>query len=141
MAVFSKEEGQEASSETIIGPSVKVEGNFNGEGNIIVQGQVQGNLTTTKDLEINEGAKIEADIEAQNIKVSGEITGNIKCHGTTELLSSAKVNGDVDTDVISIENGAQLNGKCTSGVSGSDQSEPETTEDDPLEETTEDDKN
>ena len=113
MAVFSKEEGVEPTSETIIGPSVKVEGNFSGEGNIVVQGTVQGNLTTANDITIEEGAKVEADVEAENLKVSGEITGNVKCHGKTDLASSAKVNGDIDTDIISIETGAMLNGRCS----------------------------
>ncbi|MBU0671052.1 polymer-forming cytoskeletal protein [Patescibacteria group bacterium] len=118
MAVFSKEEGSEVASETIVGPSVRVEGNFSGEGNIVVQGEIQGNLTTKNDIRIEEGAKVDADVEANNLNVSGEINGNVKCHGKMDLTGSARVNGDVETDVISIETGAVLNGQCKCGGAG-----------------------
>ncbi|MFH1536594.1 MAG: polymer-forming cytoskeletal protein [Patescibacteria group bacterium] len=112
MAVFSKEEGQEMTSETIIGPSVKVEGNFSGEGNIIIQGTIEGSLSTSNDIQIEEGAKVDADIEANNLSVSGEINGNVKCHGKTELTGTAKITGNVETEIISIETGASINGQC-----------------------------
>ncbi|MBU0732490.1 polymer-forming cytoskeletal protein [Patescibacteria group bacterium] len=117
MAVFSKEEGVETTSDTIIGPSVKVEGNFSGEGNIVVQGTVQGILKTANDITIEDGAKVEADVEAANLKVSGEVTGNVKCHGKTDLAASAHVNGDIETEIISIETGAVLNGRCSCSTS------------------------
>lgn len=117
MAVFGKEEEAATTSDTIIGPSVKVEGNFSGEGNIIVQGMVQGNLKTANDITIEDGAKVEADVEAANIKVSGEVTGNIKCHGKTDLATSAKVSGDIETEIISIETGAVMNGRCSCSAS------------------------
>ena len=114
MPVFTKEGGGEtASSETIIGPSVKVEGNFSGEGNIIVQGTIEGSLSTSNDIQIEEGAKVNADIEANNLSVSGEVSGNVKVHGKTELAGSAKVNGDIETEIISIETGASVNGQCS----------------------------
>ena len=113
MAVFSKEEGQEMTSETIIGPSVKVEGNFSGEGNIIIQGTIEGSLSTSNDIQIEEGAKVDADIEVNNLSVSGEINGNVKCHGKTELTGTAKITGNVETEIISIETGASINGQCT----------------------------
>ena len=119
MPVFSKEEGQEMTSETIIGPSVKVEGNFSGEGNIIVQGTIEGSLSTSNDIQIEEGAKVNADIEASNLKISGEVNGNIKCNGKLELASSARVNGDTETEIISIETGAVMNGQCKCNSAGS----------------------
>ena len=125
MAVFGKEEEVASTSDTIIGPSVKVEGNFSGEGNIIVQGMVQGNLKTANDINIEEGSKVEADVEAQNLKVSGEVTGNVKCHGKTELAASAKVNGDIETEIISIETGAVMNGRCSCSASEAPAPTPE----------------
>ena len=134
MAVFSKEEGMESTSDTIIGPSVKVEGNFSGEGNIVVQGMVQGNLKTANDITIEDGANVEADVEAANLKVSGEVTGNVKCHGKTELAPSAKVNGDIETEIISIETGAVLNGRCSCSASEAPTTTPETEEEQSEEE-------
>lgn len=98
--------------ETIIGPSVKVEGNFVAEGNVAIEGEVSGSIETKKDLRIGKGAKIKAEIKAGNVYVAGLIEGNIKAEGEIQLASGARVNGDLETKVLSIERGAIFNGKC-----------------------------
>lgn len=115
--MFNKDEGRISSgeAETIIGPSVKVEGDFAGEGNVTVEGSVLGTLKTKQDLLVNEGAKIKANVEAQNMVVAGEVKGNVKVSEKIELKPSARVNGDIACKIISIESGAVFNGKCLCG--------------------------
>jgi len=98
--------------ETIIGPSVKVKGDFNSHGNIIVEGIVEGTLKTKGNLRVGSQAKITADVEAKEAKISGEVTGNLKIKGYLELSATAKVTGDIEAVSMSIERGAILNGKC-----------------------------
>ena len=120
MGVFNKyeEDGQvdNKSAETIIGPSVKVEGSFIGEANVLVEGEVIGNLKTKGNLTIAEGAKVEAEIEASNLLISGEVIGNIKCQGKLELTPSAKITGDVETNIISVQTGAMLQGRYSTNI-------------------------
>ena len=99
-------------AETIIGQSVKVKGNFHGQGNIIIEGQVEGNVKTDNYLLIGEKAKIIADIKAKDAKIAGEVQGNIKISGYLEVKPTAKINGDIEANHISIEKGALLNGHC-----------------------------
>lgn len=112
-AMFSKNSGGNINSEaeTIIGKSVKIEGNFNGEGNIIVEGEVQGSLKTNKNLEVKNDAKITADVEAANMNIAGEIHGNVKCSGTMDISSSGKIIGDIETKIIAVSAGAVIKGK------------------------------
>ena len=98
--------------ETIIGPSVKVQGDFNSQGNIIVEGIVEGNLKTKGNLRIGAQAKITADVEAKEAKISGKINGNVKIKGYLELSATAKITGDIETESLSVERGAIINGKC-----------------------------
>lgn len=106
----------DAEVETIIGPSVKVEGDFVGEDNVDVEGVVIGNLKTSKNLRIGEGARVEADVFAENVYIAGEIIGNLKIKGKTELSRTAKIIGDLETGELSIETGAIVKGKCVSGA-------------------------
>ncbi len=99
-------------AETVIGPSIRVKGNFHGEGDIVIEGNVEGSVKTNNYLLVGNKAKIAADIEAGNAQIGGDITGNIKVKGYLELTSSAKINGNIETSEISIEKGAILNGKC-----------------------------
>ena len=104
-------------AETIIGPSVKVKGNFYGEGNMIIDGIVEGSVKTSKNLLIGDKAKIAASIEAHEANIGGEITGNIKVKGYLEITATAKISGDIEANEISIARGATFNGKCAmSGV-------------------------
>ncbi|MBI4276767.1 polymer-forming cytoskeletal protein [Candidatus Uhrbacteria bacterium] len=100
-------------AETIIGPSVKVDGDFTGQGNIIVEGIVHGNVKTDHDVRVGEQAKIQAHIRAANASVAGEVRGNIKVKDRLELASTAKVFGDIETKVIQVASGAVINGKLT----------------------------
>jgi len=98
--------------ETIIGPSVKVKGDFNCQGNIIVEGEVQGNLKTNGNLEVGNKAKITANVEAKEAKIGGEVAGNVKIKGFLDITGTAKIFGDLEAASLSIERGAIFNGKC-----------------------------
>ncbi|MEA3450253.1 MAG: polymer-forming cytoskeletal protein [Patescibacteria group bacterium] len=103
-------------AETIIGPSVKVNGNFHGDGDIIIEGEVEGNVKTKNTLTVNSGAKIIADVIAKNAKISGSINGNVKIDNCLELEASAKIAGDISCKEISVAKGAIINGHCQMGA-------------------------
>jgi len=113
--MFNKQDqgGANNEFETVIGPSVKVKGDFNAQGNIIVEGIVEGSLKTAGSLEVGEKAKVVANVDAREAKIGGEIKGNVKIKGFLEITAAAKIFGDIDAASISIERGATFNGKCT----------------------------
>jgi cytoskeletal protein CcmA (bactofilin family) len=101
-----------AQAETIVGPSVKIQGDLNSEGNIRIEGQVAGKVKTTQSVHVKEGAKIAADVLAGNAIIAGEVQGNMKISGNLMLQSTAKVFGDITCAVLRVEDGAQFTGKC-----------------------------
>lgn len=112
--MFKEETGKQIkNAETIIGPSVKVEGDFTGDGNVIVEGIVVGNLKTKNHLMVGAEAKVNAEIEAASAHIAGEVTGNVVVSGDIELTASAKIKGDIAASSLSIERGAQLNGRVS----------------------------
>ena len=112
--MFNKNEHETSikEAETIIGPSIKEKGNFHGEGNIIIEGTVEGSIKTTSHLFIGNKANVSANIEAKEAKIGGEVHGNIRIEGFLELLSTAKVFGDIEASKLSIEKNAIFNGNC-----------------------------
>ena len=114
--MFNKDTNKDIKEvETIIGPSIKVKGNFHGQGNIIIEGEVEGSIKTNNFLLIGGKSKIFANIKAKNAKINGKITGNIEINEYLELGQSAVINGDVNTKILSIAKGAIINGKCSMG--------------------------
>ncbi len=103
-------------AETIIGPSIKVKGNFHGQGNIIIEGTLEGSLKTDANIFIGEKAKVIASIEARDLIINGNIKGNIKVKNYLSLGGTAQVNGDIQYAELSIEKGAIVNGQLLSIV-------------------------
>ncbi len=98
-------------AETIIGESVQVKGNFESNGNIIINGLLDGEIKTKGAILVGDKSKINANIKAGEMAVKGEINGNLSVKGYLSISNSAKVLGDIDCAQISIEKGAEINGK------------------------------
>lgn len=105
-------DGTQDEVETIVGPSVKVEGDFVSKGNVVIEGTVMGSVRTEKNLRVEEGAVINANVHAENIRVAGEVRGNVQVAGLLELTSTARVLGDVHTKTLVVAAGALLHGSC-----------------------------
>lgn len=99
--------------ETIIGLSVKVDGDFVSEGDILVRGVVNGSIRTKGNVRAEEHSKIKANIDATNAIIDGQVKGNITIADNLEIGEKATVEGDIIAKVLSIAPGAILNGHCT----------------------------
>lgn len=100
-------------AETIIGNSIKVKGNFQGQGSIIVEGTLEGSLKTSSDVYIGDQSKVVANIESKGAVINGEVRGNIKAKGYLVIGGTAQIFGDIQYGEISIDKGASINGHLT----------------------------
>ncbi len=115
--MFQKDSPEKSSSsaETVIGPSVKVEGDLKGVGSVIIEGELKGLISTDKEVTIGDNAIVHASIDANKASIAGKVTGNITVKDHLEITSSAKIDGDIKTKTISIESGATINGGLSMG--------------------------
>jgi len=102
--------------ETVIAASVKVEGDFQSQGNVLIEGVVEGSLKTERDLRVGERARIAADVSAANATVAGEVRGNLVVAERLELEPTARIHGDVRTKILVVSSGATVNGKISMGT-------------------------
>jgi len=111
--MFNKENKLEKfkDAETVIGGSVKMKGNFQGQGNIIIEGALEGSLKTEANLFVGDKARVVANIESKDAIINGEVRGNVKARNYLAIGGTAKIFGDVQYSEISIEKGASINGQ------------------------------
>ena len=98
--------------ETTIGPNAHFRGDIQSDGGIRIDGIFEGNLDITGNLVIGEGAKVIAEIRANNISISGAVKGNVNGN-RVEILESGRVWGDLTIKSLLLNEGAYLRGQTT----------------------------
>jgi cytoskeletal protein CcmA (bactofilin family) len=96
--------------ETIIGPNAYFRGDVQSDGGVRIDGIFEGTVDITGNLVIGEGAKVVADISANNISISGAIKGNITGN-RVEILETGRVWGDLTINSLLLNEGAYLRGQ------------------------------
>jgi cytoskeletal protein CcmA (bactofilin family) len=102
--------GQQGSADqaSSISRGTKVVGKIFGEGTVHVFGQVEGELRALTVL-IDEGAKVEGDVVAEELTIGGQLKGSIHAN-RVRLNGTAVVEGDIFHRSLSIEENARFEG-------------------------------
>ena len=100
------------SFETIIGSSLRVDGNLLLRSSVRIDGLVNGNILQEDGCEatvaIAKGATVTGDIRAKHVIVSGNLLGNIFSSDRVELLETAFVSGDITYGTLGMQVGAKV---------------------------------
>jgi len=95
---------------SIISTDMKIVGDLTSDGEIQVDGAVEGDIQS-KHLLVGEPASIRGEIIADTVEIFGTINGQIKA-SSVSLAKTAHVVGDILHENLSIEKGAFLEGDC-----------------------------
>ena len=95
---------------SVIGPNTYFKGEVQGDGNLRVEGVLEGLVDITGNLVITESGKVLADIKANNISIAGAVKGNIVAN-RVEVLDTGRVWGDLDLKSLLINEGAYIRGQ------------------------------
>jgi cytoskeletal protein CcmA (bactofilin family) len=106
----SDERDREA-GEAVIGRSTRVRGRVSGEGDLVIEGSLEGDVTLRGDLTIAEGGRATSTIEATAVTLCGELDGDVRASGAVRVEAGARVHGDVSGESVSIEEGAEFVGR------------------------------
>ena len=96
---------------TVIGSTISVNGDLSSEEDVSVQGRVQGQITTSADLFIEEGGVVEAEVKTRNIEVRGKIIGNVTATDKFEIQDGGSVSGDIRAPRVVLADGAKYKGR------------------------------
>ena len=94
-----------------LGPGVACSGEIWYDGNMQIDGQLEGNVYTKGTIMIGKQAEVKATIEAGTIVCQGKIFGHINAKEQTSLLSPGYIDGTLHTPQFSVEPGGTFNGR------------------------------
>lgn len=103
-----------AGSTTLISRDTVVVGDIHFNGNLDVEGLVQGNIVAAPEqdafVRVVHGGRVEGAIHAPSIIINGTIEGDVHATKHLELASHARVHGNVFYTLVEMAAGSEVNG-------------------------------
>lgn len=89
--------------------AITVKGDLDGEGEVYIHGNVQGQVTVDRLVIAPEGS-LEGDVVARDVHIEGRMTGRIFALNVT-LESAAEFNGRIFHNTITVAKGARVDAR------------------------------
>lgn len=97
---------------SIIAAGTTLKGDITSNGDIRIDGTLQGNINSTAKVVIGANGSVEGDIVGQQADIMGRIHGTIKVKELLQLKGGSHVNGNIYAAKLQIETSANFNGQC-----------------------------
>lgn len=112
----SASSASQGATRNILSSDVEIKGTVKFANDLVVDGKIEGEITSSGNLTVGENARLKAEIRTGTVVVYGKVHGNITAASHIELKASAEVIGDIKAATLSIEAGAIFVGKSTVGA-------------------------
>lgn len=90
-----------------------VKGDIITQGDIRIDGRVEGSLTSKGKLVVGNTGVIDGQVVCVTANISGTLHGNIQVSEMLKVQATGKVSGEITYAKLSVEPGAELEGKLT----------------------------
>jgi cytoskeletal protein CcmA (bactofilin family) len=96
---------------TTVGRTIVIRGKLRSDENLIVRGRIEAEITSSKDLLLENSGIINADMRVKSVTISGIVVGDIHAQERVKLAPEARVIGDIYTPRLVVEDGAAFRGR------------------------------
>lgn len=118
MAIFKEEKtegrntpvGGTEGALSIIATGMTVTGDIDSNGVVKVEGRVEGNVRSARQVLVGRQGLVRGDIETREAVIGGTVEGTITATERVEIQATASLQGDVVTRSIAIAEGGKVNG-------------------------------
>jgi cytoskeletal protein CcmA (bactofilin family) len=119
--MFKKMKNVEMESKlpNMIGPGTKIVGNIDTNGDIRIDGNIEGNINSKGKVVVGNNGFVKGEVLCSNAEISGTVHGKMSITELLSLKATSKVNGDIKSGKLSIEPGALFTGTCAMGSTAS----------------------
>ena len=102
----------EPNSHNTITVGTEITGDIVSNGDMRLDGVLNGNLTAKGKLVVGESGKVKGVINCKNSDIYGLVEGKLNVSELLALKSTAQINGDIVTNRLAIEPGCRFTGNC-----------------------------
>lgn len=95
----------------VLGRGVRIRGRLSGEGDLRIDGEIDGDVKVGGSLELGQTATVSGNLTAKSVVIDGSLTGDVESQGPVVIRSSARVAGNMSGSEIALEEGAAFSGR------------------------------
>ncbi|MBS1946174.1 MAG: polymer-forming cytoskeletal protein [Bacteroidetes bacterium] len=99
-------------SASLIGAGTALKGDITSNGDIRIDGTLDGNIHCTAKVVIGANGTVNGDINGQQADIMGKVAGSIKVKDLLQLKGGSTVTGNLHAAKLQIEPSASFNGEC-----------------------------
>ena len=114
----------ESPARNIIGNGTIIKGEIESNGDIRIDGRVEGVLKSNGKVVLGQKGSIEGEMYCKQADLSGRINGKMVVEELASLKSTSRIEGELATKQLFIEIGAIFTGKCEMGKMDAPKIEP-----------------
>lgn len=108
---------QPTREQAIIGASLVVKGDVEGDEDLTIQGRVEGKVVLKKNsITVGRNGRVKADLYGREICVEGLVEGNLFAEERIVLRQTGQVKGNLKAPRVSLEDGARFKGSIDMDV-------------------------
>lgn len=96
---------------SIVSVGTSLKGDLVSNGNIRIDGTVEGNITSAASIVVGSTGKITGEVKGYTINIGGEIVGSVICKEKLILEVNSKLIGDLITKSLVVQEGAVFEGR------------------------------
>jgi cytoskeletal protein CcmA (bactofilin family) len=104
-----------ASGSTIIGESILINGNLQGDEDLTVRGRVEGTVRLSRTLVVEPSGVVRAEVQVRNCIIAGAVIGNVTATESVEITKEGRMVGDIAAPRVIIVDGASFKGRVDMG--------------------------
>jgi cytoskeletal protein CcmA (bactofilin family) len=104
---------------SLIAAGTTLKGDLSSNGDIRIDGTLNGNINSTAKVVIGANGVVEGDISGQQADIMGKVSGTIKVKELLQLKGGSVISGNLFAGKLQIEPSANFNGQCHMNGNGS----------------------
>lgn len=110
-AMVTPDLGRAAGGGTLVAANAVWEGKLRSEGDVRVEGVVQGEIDAAATLVIADQARVMGTIRARNVLIGGEVEGDVLCEERLEVLPGGSARGQINSGTLVVHEGAYIDSR------------------------------
>jgi cytoskeletal protein CcmA (bactofilin family) len=100
---------------TVIGGTIVIDGEVSGDEDLTVCGRLEGTVSLTKKLVVEQTGTVKAEVRVKNCVIAGILIGNVTATESVEITNQGRMVGDIAAPRVIIVDGAIFRGRIDMG--------------------------